>query len=1165
MNMPSFFPRPWLAVVLLAALPLAAYAVSPEELVSAAESAEKAGALTQAADLYKQFLAENKEHIQRSLVLYRLSLVQENQGLSEDSMASLKQSVAIPADKNGEKHRPDAYMRLAKLQAHNNRYAEAADTLQLLFKEGAALYEDEAQNLRAGYLTLMGKYDEAAILFNILRNKANSIYAKEAAYKMAIVWLKAGNAEMAKNAIEEFAQRYPTHPKVVELFVSMARSYFEKKDYKNAAELSRQVIADYKETPEAMEAALIVALCYREANKLELAVDRLEDVSRMPQAARNAEMVSESLFEAAQICRKSLTNKMERAIDLYTRAASVARINPSERQVLILEQSLYYAAEYFYQREQWSSAYDLYAQLRAMKSRLNLTSRIMQCKAKMSADGKAGLEVDNEDDLAHIRKQIADNPGALIALQYELLLLDKKVQKTFASVSDRQGIGWGAVQILIDEYNELLKKYPGDVLNQEEMRPVLRLRMGNLYAYAQPSDPARTSKLKTGIELIEQSLQEAPQALFRVEALQSLAFLYANSAENKKAFETQKKLLELTGQDPTSSQRTAPELLRQMMPLIRSDDLTDDAIATMQQVVAKGPENGPEVRQARFNLAELAFMKKRYQESIKLYKEFIKRYGPPQDPDGRVSALWKKPAGVDEVLDQVYECGYRVVQCWRASTQPYGSNALAACTWMIENQNYLNPRIPEVLYYVIDRGENPAKLPNDKKDELARAFWTRMVNPSLDFGSKAFKAGFYGWMHDGRAAPFVRVALMKAAQLSAEINKHQRAAEMYQSFVEIYAPENPKLRNADGFPLFPRDDMYYMASYALGRELVLDKNFVSMVKAFNIYVDDMRESKFRAAALQLMGHYGTQAELFNEAAEAYAALLDEYSPAVTNTAATVTNIASRVYLKPEQRLRKNSKWDGYRMPLPDKIDIGDVRYGLGLLYWKKEQWPLCITALQPFLIDPILARSPSRAEALFMLGRCQMKTGLFTAGQLTMERSLKDHPDYKAAEEIYLDLIRSHVDTANWPAVTRTYQDYLVRNKEGRYRSHMDLYQAVSQLNGTNEATGERTLIDLSKAETFEDVKAEAYYRLAVRKLGEKTPPDQEGALPLLRKSIAAYPLAPALMEAARCAKGTKNFAAAREFLDQLVRQFPKADQTLIDQVQQLRRQIQIAEMEARR
>jgi tetratricopeptide (TPR) repeat protein len=803
--------------------------------------------------------------------------------------------------------------------------------------------------------------------------------------------------------------------------------------------------------------------------------------------------------------------------------------------------------------------------LRAMKSPLNVTSRIMQCKAKMSADGKAGLEVDSEDDLALIRKQIVDNPGTLIALQSELLLLDKKVQKTFASVSDRQGIGWAAVQLLIDEYNELLKKYPGAVLNQEEMRPVLRLRMGNLYAYAQATDPARPSKLKTGIELIEQALMEAPQALFRVEALQSLAFLYANTGENKKAFETQKKLLEITGQDPTSAQKTAPELIRQMMPLVRSEDLVDDAIATMQQIIAKGPDSAPEVRQARFNLAELTAMKKRNNEAIKLYQDFIKRYGPPQDPDGRVSAQWKKPAGVNEVLDQVYECGYRIVHCWRASTQPYGKEALNACTWVIENQNFQNPRIAEMLYYVIDRGENPAKLPNDKKDELARAFWTRMVNPSLDFGSKSYKDGFYKWLTDGRAAPFVRVAIMKAAQLSAEINKHERAAEMYRAFVDTYNPESNKLHNSDGTPLFPLDDMYYAASYGLGRELVFSKNYVEMVKAFRIYVDGMRASKFRAAALQLMGHYGSKAELYNEASEAYAALLDEYSPAATNMPQNVTNLYARVYLKPEQRLRKQSSWDGYRMPLSDKIDLGDVRYGLGHLYWKKEQWAQCLTALDPFLTDRLLAKSPSRAEALFMLARCQMKTGLFTAAQLTMERSLKDHPDYKEAEQIYRDLIRSHVDTANWPAVTRTYQDYLVRHKEGRFRPHMDLYLAVSQLNGTNEATGERTLIDLSKADTYEDVKAEAYYRLALRALSEKTPPDQAGALPLLRKSIEAYPQIPALMEAARCAKGTKNFTAAREYLDQLVRQFPTVEQALMDQVQQLRRQIQIAELEARR
>jgi tetratricopeptide (TPR) repeat protein len=252
------------------------------------------------------------------------------------------------------------------------------------------------------------------------------------------------------------------------------------------------------------------------------------------------------------------------------------------------------------------------------------------------------------------------------------------------------------------------------------------------------------------------------------------------------------------------------------------------------------------------------------------------------------------------------------------------------------------------------------------------------------------------------------------------------------------------------------------------------------------------------------------------------------------------------------------------MPLPEKWDPGQIRFGLGFLYWKKEQWEPCQNALRPFLTDPSLRASASRAEALYMFGRSSMKTGLVTAGQKALERLIEEHPTFKGIEDVYMDLARSHVEFANWPAVERCCTAYVAKHPAGMRRSYMDLCAALVQIGKGQVATGEKALLDLAKSDTFEDVKAEAYFRLGQGKQ-KATPPDLSGALSLMRKSLDAYPLAPALLEAGRCAVELKNWSAAREFLDRLLREFPKADREQIEQAQQLRRKVMESEAGTRR
>jgi len=382
---------------------------------------------------------------------------------------------------------------------------------------------------------------------------------------------------------------------------------------------------------------------------------------------------------------------------------------------------------------------------------------------------------------------------------------------------------------------------------------------------------------------------------------------------------------------------------------------------------------------------------------------------------------------------------------------------------------------------------------------------------------------------------------------------------MYEQYLGLYNPDDRNLHDRSGNSMFARDEFFFMASYAVGREYVLANDAEAMVKAFRGYVDGMRDSKFRAAALQLMGHYGTQAELYSDAADAYAALLDEYSPP------NATNDLNRLIpVKREARLRPDSSWNGIRMVAPEKWDPGQIRFGLGYLYWKKEQWEPCQTVLQPFLDDASLRANSSRPEALFMMGRSKIKIRQLTAGQKALERLIKEYPTFKGIEDVYLDLTRSYADIANWPLVEQWYQAYVAKYPAGLRRNYMDVCGARAQIGRGQAAPGEKTLLDLAKSDTYEDVKAEAYYYLGLQKRQSK-PPDAAGALALLRKSVESCPLPPVLLEAGRCAYDTKKWADAREFLDRLVREFPKADRELIEQAQQLRRKVMESEAGGRR
>lgn len=1137
----------------------------PEEALAKALRHEKEGGFRKALAVYDSFLQKHPAHVQALNVLYRTAICYDSIGQPDKAAEVFEKVIAAGPNRNF-RHRAHTFVKLAKLHGEAKRYEAGVKVLKDLLQEGAALYEDEAQNLCGGYYALLGNFDEAAIMFNVLKQKINSPLAKEAAYKLAVVWMRAGRTELAKHAVEEFAQRYPGHPRVLELLLRVSRHFFDNKKYKSALAVCSQVQRQYKTRPEALEAAFIIALCYRESGNLQRAVEAFDYLVKMPQAAHNSILASEAMFEAARIYHHDLKN-VDSAMEFYRRAAYKAREGATDRQKRILEHSLFHLAEHHFRNEEWSAALDLYLQMREIDTKINVLGRILHCQSKIDKYGAAAISAESEEERKFILARIAANPGTSIALQGEVFLLDKRLET--ATRDARRS--WQTIEKIIAGFRKLVEKYPDGILKQQDMRPYIMMRMASAYSALNEESlvPDLDEKWKSGLNLYEQALGIAPDTLFRVEMLEGVAILAHKLGQTRKAFDAYKRLYEITGKEPQQprkegtpflaeeTKKDAFEYIRGLSTIADTPDLVEEAIATLNEVIVFKPANSPEGREARFYLGELYFMKKRYSDAAGAYLRFIRQYGPPMDLGDNVLEGWVKPRQVDDVLDKVYEAGTRIAHCWYA--QGHRNKMVKAYEWVVKNQDHRNPRMAEALYATIIRMHKGTGLSTaEKKEQIADALWKKIVNPSMDFGSEPFKQGFHFWLRHPVAVPFVKNAILKSGELYSGIGRHGQAAEIFRQYLEIFAPEEPKgRRRRDGTPRFPRDDMYDIASYAVGREYIQTGDFESMAYFYRPYVEGLRTVQFRPSILKLLGHYGTEGELFQDAREAYAALLDEYgipNPRDENDLP--------IPVPKEKRLRPGSSWNGIRMEPPEGLDLPKVRYSLGYLYRKKEDWRGCKRALDPFHTDERLKAAAPRPGALLMLGRSYFNLKDDEGGIKVLASLVRQHPRFKAVEEAFVDLAKGCARAKKWTLLDGFHSLFVERHEGSPRRPYMDLYQALSMIAKGREKEGMSKLRGLSRADTYRDLKADALYYTAVEMLKSESP-DRELALKQLELSIKYHPRAEALLEAGRCAVALGKWREARLFLDRCRLEFPKSDQSVLDNVKDLL--AKVAEAEAKR
>jgi TolA-binding protein len=172
---------------------------------------------------------------------------------------------------------------------------------------------------------------------------------------------------------------------------------------------------------------------------------------------------------------------------------------------------------------------------------------------------------------------------------------------------------------------------------------------------------------------------------------------------------------------------------------------------------------------------------------------------------------------------------------------------------------------------------------------------------------------------------------------------------------------------------------------------------------------------------------------------------------------------------------------------------------------------------------------------------------------------VKEYPKFKGQEEAVVDLAKGCVAAQNWPLLDEHYAAFVKAQPEAARRLYMDLYRAISQLARGQTAEAVNRLRDLSRADTYSDLKAEAYYHLGLA-AGKGEKPDANKAFELLERSVEMYPRAESLLAAGRYAVELRKWGPARKCLDRCRLEFPRSDPEIQDEARKLLEKVAVAE-----
>ena len=1096
----------------------------PEDILRQAQTLQRQEKISRAAELYTKFLKDHAGHSQALDAHYGLAQCLDALGLVDEVPKRLQ---AIIDSKNKRyRHRQDAFYMLGKHYASLKTYDKAVVVFEKMLSEGAGLHEDEVLNLCASYYAILKKYEDAAAKFNILKRRKNSRYAEQAAYKLCVLWLRVEDLDLAVDAVEDLASRFPRNKQARTMMFQVANLFRKKRQFSKAIGACEQLKTLFPRSREALAVGYIVGLCHRDRKQYDKAVAALDTVAARIEN-RKSGLGAEALFESAQILYTNL-NKPDEAMKLYVRTASLARSISGERQGQILEQCYFHLAEYNYRKKKWAAALEYYLFLRKLGTKINILPRILACQAALD---KNPMElITTEEDIAYVKKKIEQNPGSLAAAEAEVFLLDRELKKNSKATADA----------LAGKYQAILKKYSKGVLAQTHLASYIYLQAGSCYTAGKNKEDAPKA-----IALFENALAAGDDSPYKIPILEGIAHVADLSGDRAKAFATYQKLFKLSGArakadaKDTEARTQTLEYLKSMLTRVDTTDSVKQAIATAQRIMNEKGQFSEIARHAMFYVGELQHMRKDYSASAATFKKFVKAYGPKQDTQGEVADAPWKPAKTDEQVEQVYQAAIHVAHSWYL--QGHTKNMIEAYQWIVRNFPNSHKHAAEARYWVlIDTLKGKAGKEPETREKAAEGLWTQLVHPAFNFGSRDFAGKYHPWVRDEATQRYVKAAILKAGELYSERRRHERAADIFGAYLALYSPSSSSRKGRSN----EDDEMFRIARYAQGREYVALGDIPAMISCYGAYIDSARDDRFRGSALHLLAHHAARMG-DPSAVDAYATLLDEYGPNDKDAEGKIIPLPKEQWIRQSKGSRSRPHWDGVRIEPPKGLDLSKVRFALALYYWNKKDWGHCARVLAPFSEDPRLFDSKVRDKALYMAGRSYFNIADFARSSKALAGLIRDHGNFGALEEAYVFAARGALAGKDWTEVTRLYDAFNKKWKRSPNRPHMDLCSAVAALNQGNSRLGVERLQSIASSDTYQDVKGSAEAYLAGHFMARR-PPDYKTALKHYTASLTLYPRQNHCLAAAKCCIALKRWKEARDLLVRTTREFPGGDRKVL-------------------
>ena len=1113
--------------VLALAGPLAAQQ-TPEDLLKEARLMERAGKTSRATDLYRKFLQAHANHSQAVDAHFRLAQCLDALGLVDEVVPHLE-FVIDPARKRY-KQRKEAFYMLAKVHGSLKEYAKGAAVFEKLLEEGAGLYHDEALSLCGGYYALLTKYNEAAAKFNLLKRR-ESRFAEQAAYKLALLWIQAEQLVLAVDAVEDLVERFPQNKQAKGLMLQVAELFRRKRMFDRAAATCQQLRTRAPKSPEAQATGYILGLCLRDQKRHTKAITTLAETTKLSDNRKNG-LAAEALLIVADIYHDDL-KQADKAMDYYTETAALARDAGGERRTKILERCYFRLGEYYFKKKKWAVALENYVLLRKLNTDVNVWPRIMKCQGEVG--GGFDDIIRSEADVKRLREKIKQAPGTIAAAEAEVFLLDRELNKILQ--------GKSPAKHLVPKYADLLKRYPKEVLSQNFLESYIHLRMTSCYSFIE-----KKIEFQTASVIFDEALAASKDSPYLPEILEGYARLADAVGDDKKAYEVYSKLFKDTaakvdaGENDATTRKNMSEYLRSMLTRADKAGAVDNAINVAVGIMNRSGPFSEAARDALFYIAELYYLKKDFSEAARTYKQFVKVHGPPQNAAGDMAAGPWRPKTIDDRTRQVYEAALRVAHCWYM--QGHTQNMLKAYDWMNRNFPEKNPFVAEARYWLaMEMIKGKKGKDKEAQRRCAEKLWIEVVNFTLDFDDPQFKSKYHFWVINRLlgedAIPYVKSAMLEVGQLYRRLGEHRRAARVFEECLRLFPGKLDTRRGVRRV-----DQTQSIARYALGQEYAAIEEIPKLLQCYQPYLNQMRDDKFRTDGLKLLAYHAFRNGHQREAIDAYATLLDEYGINPLN------KIGDPIPIPGKDRIYQGSSgWNGIRKAPPKGLDLGETRFNLGLLYWKAEDWSQCVKALGAFLHDPLLFENRSRAKALFMAGQSYYRLHDYAKGARTLIGLVKDHPKFQAVDEVYVLAAKGSARVKKWQDVDYLCQRFLRERGGSLHRAHMDLWAAVSDLNQGRADKALRRLQSLADSDTYQDVKAHAYYYMGADHLAKGRP---EAALKDLLKSIEIYAQENACLAAAKACMKLNRLQQAKDLLDRTIRDFPTGDRRTVAEATRL-------------